>query len=398
MRWQFASLAATALSVLLTACGSTAKGLPAAPLLWWSEVGSASVKLHFAQVPTPGAETPSSYSAQCQTDGAVVTATAEHSPVTVTGLANNTVYRCELHASNSSGSSSASRTVAFMPIASPEQSLAEGYRKAHWAPGVTVTFENECRMAVWSDGLPRHPTEPGYLQPVNSPKQTALASTPLSGIPLAVESYEAKATRAAPVVFDICPVRAANHTATQQGMVGLMISGAVLFGAGEIPGHRATAFNDNVSVPVRSGVPAKGAFLDSCNGHPTPRQAGAVYHYHGLSHCLSDKLDEVDGPSHLLGIALDGYPIYGDRDLQGKRIEVSQLDACNGITSPTPEFPHGVYHYVLPEGATEAYASLRCLSAAVSPRQWAVARSSGFCYTALTAGSPAIKHEDLRRD
>ena len=99
-----------------------------------------------------------------------------------------------------------------------------------------------------------------------------------------------------------------------------------------------------------------------------------------------------------MGIALDGYPIYGDRDLQGKRIEVSQLDACNGITSPTPEFPHGVYHYVLPEGATEAYASLRCLSAAVSPRQWAVARSSGFCYTALTAGSPAIKHEDLRRD
>jgi hypothetical protein len=34
----------------------------------------------------------------------------------------------------------------------------------------------------------------------------------------------------------------------------------------------------------------------------------------------------------------------GPRFINGKAIAVSQLDACNGITSPTPEFPTGVYH------------------------------------------------------
>ena len=32
--------------------------------------------------------------------------------------------------------------------------------------------------------------------------------------------------------------------------------------------------------------------------------------------------------------------------LQPSTITASQLDACNGITSPTPEFPDGIYHYV----------------------------------------------------
>ncbi len=44
---------------------------------------------------------------------------------------------------------------------------------------------------------------------------------------------------------------------------------------------------------------------------------------------------------------IDGYPIYGDRDMSGARVLPSQLDACNGITSATPEFPLGVYHDVL---------------------------------------------------
>jgi hypothetical protein len=35
----------------------------------------------------------------------------------------------------------------------------------------------------------------------------------------------------------------------------------------------------------------------------------------------------------------DGFPIYGDRAMDGSKLTTSQLDGCNGITSPTPEFP-----------------------------------------------------------
>jgi hypothetical protein len=66
------------------------------------------------------------------------------------------------------------------------------------------------------------------------------------------------------------------------------------------------------------------------------------------------------GPSHLIGFALDGFPIHGGRDLNGNTIPVSKLDACNGITSATPEFPTGIYQYVLPIGVTGKRSSLNC--------------------------------------
>jgi hypothetical protein len=85
-------------------------------------------------------------------------------------------------------------------------------------------------------------------------------------------------------------------------------------------------------------------------------------------------------PSHSIGIALDGYPTYGGRDLAGKVIAVSQLDACNRITGPTPEIPGGAYHYVLPIGVTGARSSLNCHSVSASAVQLALSRSLG-CIT-----------------
>lgn len=64
-------------------------------------------------------------------------------------------------------------------------------------------------------------------------------------------------------------------------------------------------------------------------------------------------------------MALDGFPIYGDRALNGSKISVDQLDACNGITSATPEFPQGIYHYVLPD-IKDANSSIRCFTGKVS--------------------------------
>ena len=134
--------------------------------------------------------------------------------------------------------------------------------------------------------------------------------------------------------------------------------------------------SDNVSYTftTSSGKSETASFIDSCNSHPTPLAAGYTWHHHGVPTCLVAQIDGTSGPSHLIGFALDGFPIYGGRDINGNTISVSQLDACNGITSPTPEFPSGAYHYVLPIGVTGKQSSLNCYAGTVSEMQMAIAR------------------------
>jgi hypothetical protein len=66
--------------------------------------------------------------------------------------------------------------------------------------------------------------------------------------------------------------------------------------------------------------------------------------------------------------------IHGGSDINGNVITTSQLDACNGITSTTPEFPAGVYHYVLPLNVTSYASSMQCLTGTVSPTMLAQAQ------------------------
>ena len=68
--------------------------------------------------------------------------------------------------------------------------------------------------------------------------------------------------------------------------------------------------------------------------------------------------------SHILGVAFDGFPIYGDRALDGTQLTADDLDECSGITSATPEFPEGIYHYVLLDTA-DSTSSIRCFSGVV---------------------------------
>jgi hypothetical protein len=137
-----------------------------------------------------------------------------------------------------------------------------------------------------------------------------------------------------------------------------MISGAALFNPYE--GDAATvALASNFTVKDSAGKDV--AFLDSCNGHPTPM---GQYHYHGLPSCVTAQVDTATGPSHIIGVAFDGFPIYGDRDINGTQITAAQLDTCNGITSATPEFPNGVYHYVLLPAA-DSTSSIKCFSGTV---------------------------------
>lgn len=125
--------------------------------------------------------------------------------------------------------------------------------------------------------------------------------------------------------------------------------------------------------------------LDHNNAHVQP---DGTYHYHGIPNGLMNRLARRDAPT-LLGFAADGFPVYGPfgyaraadpasgmkklapsyRLKSGERgageppgrhnghyardfdyvAGLGDLDECNGREGPTPEYPQGIYHYVLTE-------------------------------------------------
>lgn len=262
-------------------------------------------------------------------------------------------------------------------------SLADGYRQAKWQTGVSVSFSGDCTMSYTSTGTPSHGQAAYYLVPValfGGSQDDVVASTPHGGLELGVSQLPVSTTTQT-YTFNICPSTASTPTATSGGAIGWVVSGAAMFNAYE--GDMTTvATSDNVSYSFvdTKGVTQTASFLDTCGGHQAPNNQ---YHYHGWSSCLSEEAGDTDaGPSHLVGIALDGYPIYGDRDINGHQVAVTALDECNGITSATPEFPSGVYHYVLPRGSVTGQAAPRCLRGTV-PAQlaMAVAQTASVCVT-----------------
>ena len=289
---------------------------------------------------------------------------------------------------------SSASTSASAPVASTS-SLAAGYKQAKWASNVSVTYPSECSMTITTDGQPNHAIDTYYLEPPIGSYTTVVAHASQSGMALAVVPYSVGAG-GPPVSFNICPTKAATTTATGGGGIGLMISGPALFNATEGENGKAAALSDNVSYAFTdsTGTARTAKFIDRCNGHPTPNLSGNTYHYHGLSSCITAQVDSVGGPSHLIGVAADGFPIYGGRDLSGKVITLAQLDECNGITSATPEFPNGVYHYVLPEGVTNFQSSLRCYAGTAPLRPLAALKAAGVCAVPRTAFAAAFLRPD----
>jgi hypothetical protein len=383
------TLAAAALAATLAGCGDESGGqMPGRPTgLTWAPM-QAGTSLSFQAPRRTGQSAISTFVATCTADAEILSGRHHSSPVQVAGMRHGVRYTCSVNASNSAGTGAASDPVTVMLAAPERASLEAGYRLARWAPGMSVTYTSGCTMTVWPNDRPNHAVDAFYLAPPvkSSALSSPVATTPVSGIKLVVTPYEGAGAQA-PVSFNICPTKALSTTPVNAGAIGILISGSALYRASEIPGHRATVLKDKVSYqPRRAGQPADAVhFIDACNGHPTPRTAGNSYHYHGLSDCVTAQVDKAGGPSHLIGVALDGFPIYGDRDLQGQRVNPGQLDACNGITSATPEFPAGVYHYVLPQGVQQFNASLRCFAGTVPQQQLAAAEANGFCYSASDA-------------
>lgn len=165
------------------------------------------------------------------------------------------------------------------------------------------------------------------------------------------------------LTFTIPTIPQYSETTTQAplGSIGIMISGAVIFNPYE---------GDNSTVAMSSNFTLiedrkTASFVDHCSGHPTPT---GQYHYHANSECVTRQVDTPGESSHIIGLALDGFPIYGAYAIDGSEVAVTQLDECNGIYSATPEFPSGIYHYVLPNTA-DATSSIRCFHGVVDATQ-----------------------------
>jgi len=80
--------------------------------------------------------------------------------------------------------------------------------------------------------------------------------------------------------------------------------------------------------------------MDNGNGHVS---GGSLqYHYHG------SPLYVDDHETSLLGIMLDGYPVYGNKEENGDEptdLDTTGDDPTYGHTHPTSHFPNGTFHY-----------------------------------------------------
>lgn len=88
--------------------------------------------------------------------------------------------------------------------------------------------------------------------------------------------------------------------------VGVMLRGAALYSPLDALGRDAVAWE----------------VQDRCDGHPEP---DGTYHYHGPSPCLTGT-DTAD----VIGFALDGFPITGNRAADGAELYSRDLDECHG--------------------------------------------------------------------
>jgi hypothetical protein len=96
------------------------------------------------------------------------------------------------------------------------------------------------------------------------------------------------------------------------GEVGIMLSGIAMFNGFDAGGRDAAAWE----------------IQDECGGHP---QVAGQYHYHSNSDCIDDHSEE-DEHSALVGYALDGFGIYGNKSEGGKEVSTVDLDVCHGHT------------------------------------------------------------------
>jgi hypothetical protein len=119
----------------------------------------------------------------------------------------------------------------------------------------------------------------------------------------------------------LTPTRQSTPSPTPLGPIGVSVNGVPIF-------NQYAGPNQPLTGEINT--------FDQYAGHP--EQTG-VYHYHVEPTYLTRTTRDA-----LVGVLLDGYPVYGPLE-NGKLLTSADLDAAHGHTTPTKEFPAGVYHY-----------------------------------------------------
>lgn len=127
------------------------------------------------------------------------------------------------------------------------------------------------------------------------------------------------------------PTTGSGTVSTQSGLsaIGVTTNGLAIF-------NNAARAPDVLASEVTT--------FDNYQGHP---QDGGIYHHHAAVPKVCDNAANTSNTgacnnAKLIGIALDGYPIYGQKNDAGV---APTLDTFHGSTGTTKEFPNGTYHY-----------------------------------------------------
>jgi hypothetical protein len=173
----------------------------------------------------------------------------------------------------------------------------------------TVTLDGTTVVIRTSD-LPDHSSP--YFGSGNSGYEAPQAGMQVNPNRIAVQT----------IVFRI-PSSPATGTAsdTPLGPIGVAVNGVVLF---------------NQYAAGRTPLTSEILSFDRYNGHPSPSNQ---YHYHIEPLWLTSSR----GKAALVGVLLDGFPVYGTVDENGNA--PAGLDSCNGHVGATSDYPQGIYHY-----------------------------------------------------
>jgi hypothetical protein len=380
---------------------ATPRGVPSAPAIGTAVAGNASATVSFTPPAATGGAALTGYTVSCLGGGTTRTASGTASPLTVTGLVNGTGYLCSAQASNAVGTGPASGQVTVTPSAGGSTTDTDGVlctlliSEANPQLGLNASAIWSCNptRAVVRNGIPNHavgnfpnPDNPYSIVAQNSvisfPLRPAIAGEGNFVGGAATSGYALNGVKFAFGTRGRCAVAGATVTCNPDGGMGAWAMEAL----------GPTGF--------RFGV-------DESNGNVDPGStpgASGEYRYLGLPNGLIAKLGGGTG-MRLVGWAVDGFPIYARYGhtvatdaasavkelVPGYRLKavaelgrpsVSQyplgsfgqdyefvpglgdLDRCNGRTGVTPEFPNGIYHYVItaafPQGP-------RCIRGSPSP-------------------------------
>jgi hypothetical protein len=174
--------------------------------------------------------------------------------------------------------------------------------------GATVTVEGD-EVVVRAGSVPDHPSP--YFETSNA----------LYEAPHAAMRANPNRITTQRLVFRLPATPATSSPSdTPMGPIGVAVNGVAFF---------------NQYAAGRSPLDAEIISFDRYNGHP---QQQGMYHYH-----LEPLWLTARDSSRLLGVLLDGFPVYGTRDANGSA--PTDLDVCHGHTAATREFPSGIYHY-----------------------------------------------------